>query len=540
MITRTTAAGISKSTILSSRRSLTTTTLARVLVIAGAAGLGACATGDTTDEPLGVDDQLLTAEALSAPAPSSVVPKVDPARSLMVTDPVVLAHFPLQSVLTQIISKAHVGRPDPLDLYRRWWDSQNTKAQGLFPDAIHCDDQVDGKGNPGINGFPIQCPRNEGALAKSNPFLDDPANGDFMKPVAIVNRFDLTPLDGSNCGEYRIIYAKRSGETDIFNRNLIILEGQLPNPDPSRGIAACRPVAEFWANLTDVAVPDARAVAIKKFYFKGLPGFKPVIDPANYGLVARDGSRHGQIRSNQFMPGPNTQIWQLREFQLDRVCHGDRAVDCRLAVEPVTVKENPFGALFNVNFGDPRAANFQSDFISQVAPLAPQDTNGLVMHTDDTFNAGQSNSQAAENDYGASLTQSGPVSSFTQAIDAELANIARSDLSALNLADRATTQSCGGCHQLSSGDLLGGTQSGSPLRWPAHPSEFVFVHVTETSELSKPLIESFLPHRKRVLEDYLASKPLGSPIASGPRAAITDPMANGRTVVRTLGGSVTH
>ena len=36
-------------------------------------------------------------------------------------------------------------------------------------------------------------------------------------------------------------------------------------------------------------------------------------------------------------------------------------------------------------------------------------------------------------------------------------------VSAAQVADRATTQSCGGCHQLSSNDYLGGFHT-----WPAH------------------------------------------------------------------------
>ena len=44
----------------------------------------------------------------------------------------------------------------------------------------------------------------------------DPAslvNG--MIPVAVFNRFDLTPTDGSICGEHRIVYAKASGAAGL-------------------------------------------------------------------------------------------------------------------------------------------------------------------------------------------------------------------------------------------------------------------------------------------------------------------------------------
>jgi hypothetical protein len=507
------------------------------LILACVTPLSACADADPRGEPEG-EPVASDEQAAGQCAPT---PPIDPARSLLVTDPAVLAKFPLQTVLTKILTESGTTGQTALELYRRWWDSQNTSAGAAFPDAIHCDDKKTPSGQPAINGFPIQCPRNEGALATSNPFLDTPLNLHFMKVVAVVNRFDLAALDGSHCGEYRIIYAKRSGEAIAVDRNLVIFEAQLPNPKPACGLAGCRPVAEFWASLSAVNDPAARAAAIEDFYFNGLDGFDPVLLPENLGVPA-DGKRRGQIRTNQFMAGTNEPIWQLREFQLNLSC---AAAGCRLFFEPVALKNNPFGPLFNVTSADPRRAAFQSAFLDQVAPLAPQDVNSISMATADTYNAGQSNSQTAstqglENDYSVHLLLGGLNNSFMQSINAKLSSMGRTDLNAVNIADRATTQSCGGCHELSSGDLLGGTKGGAPFTWPLHTKPFSFVHVDESSQASKPLAEVFLPHRKQILQSYLASTPCNG--CGGEPAQITaasDGSIPG-TGAATLGGSFTH
>ena len=49
-----------------------------------------------------------------------------------------------------------------------------------------------------------------------------PGAPDFFAPVALVNRFDLTPSDRSTCGEYRIVYAKHSGRTDAQVREELL------------------------------------------------------------------------------------------------------------------------------------------------------------------------------------------------------------------------------------------------------------------------------------------------------------------------------
>ncbi|XYH98442.1 hypothetical protein ACMHYB_01370 [Sorangium sp. So ce1128] len=93
-------------------------------------------------------------------------------------------------------------------------------------------------------------------------------------------------------------------------------------------------------------------------------------------------------------------------------------------------------------------------------------------------------------------------------IEAELVRLGRSAIfSPLDVAARATTQSCAGCHQLSDGASLGNGVTW-PRKEPEKPvaeQEFRFVHVREDGELSQALTHSFLPHRDGILKAFLAA-----------------------------------
>lgn len=93
------------------------------------------------------------------------------------------------------------------------------------------------------------------------------------------------------------------------------------------------------------------------------------------------------------------------------------------------------------------------------------------------------------------------LSTRRNAIQAKLTAIG-STLTVNNILDRATTQTCGGCHQLSNGAPLGGG-----LTWP---SSGFFVHVDESGFLSQALTGTFLPHRKTVLEKFINDRCDGS------------------------------
>ncbi|HSN99683.1 MAG TPA: hypothetical protein VLS89_15415 [Candidatus Nanopelagicales bacterium] len=181
-------------------------------------------------------------------------------------------HFSLDAVLGRILNQANVGTQTATNLYQRLWDTQSTSTSAKFTESFqpHCTDN-----GQAINGFPIDCRSAESGLKNGTP-------SQFI-PVALFNRFDLAPVSGSHCGEYRIVYSL-TGST-----NFIIFEAQLPNPNPSCGIEACRPVANFWRNLSSISDATTLGNELRNFYFTGLSGFRPVIHPQNYGLGASGG-----------------------------------------------------------------------------------------------------------------------------------------------------------------------------------------------------------------------------------------------------------
>ncbi|WP_437722184.1 hypothetical protein [Sorangium sp. So ce861] len=541
--------------------------IAAVMGAAASVSLGACGGADPVDDDVVAagEAQEVTAEGAEALTCPASVPVIDLRKSLIVTketDPNILAEFPLGFVLQRLLTSVGSSQ-DPEVFYKRWWDTQNDAAHAAFTDAdaIHCDDEIDSNGDETLNGFPYTCPRNEGVLAHTdelNPTLNSPFNPDgpnFMEPVALVNRFDLAPKEGgSHCGEYRIIYAKKSaGATD---RNFIIFEAQLPNPHPECGVAACLPVAEFWANLSDPNMTATqRQAALEGFYFYGrpeLPDFAPVIKASHF-MAGR-----GQIRTNQFMASSRGfQPWVLREFKLEL----DNDPSPRLFVKPVTVKENPFPGLFNASFAsDPRGAAFQSSFLDALDGLVPSgsDENDISLRTlpdQELFNSGESIMDPGNppdpnnNNYRAHMQGN---TAFAAAIDAALGPILSSRslppgmVTADNAADRATTQSCAGCHELSSrnDENVGGVHV-----WPAHApttAPGTFVHVNEDGEISDPLRWTFLPHRAQVLTSFIEDKACAAACSSNVASAASiaasadEVLLDGAEQVPTLGGSTTH
>lgn len=474
---------------------------------------------DATEEITPIDESALAL----CPAPV-----VDIDRSLFVSPTVAVeqaelrTRFSVGRIMKQILLSSGAPRPaDGTALWQRWWDTQNSSAAPAFLDNPHCNDN-----GQTVNGFPVQCPRNEGALATSVP--------DSHFPVALVYRPDLTPADFSTCGEARIVIAKPN---DAAGRNLPIFELSIPNPDPSCPKAGCRKIAQFWQRLSSVASFSQRLDALERFYFTGLTaaldGFAmaPVLAASNLGLPTSTGRRNGQIRTNQFMTGPNPQLWQLREFKLNLSC--TPTGNCKLFFEPVSVKTNPFGALFNDNNPQPLGPAFRTEFLTQLAALSPQDVNAIGMSTSNQFNAGQSGAQTTENEYGFHLNNGNPAG-FKQAITNQL-GVLGIPLTADNIATRATTQSCGGCHQLSNLDLLGGLDgAGNPLRWPSSAG---FVHTVENGNRSPALNNVFLPKRKQILEQFLVDTCLvACPVAPAPLDPVLLAPADPDEVPMTIAG----
>ena len=420
---------------------------------------------------------------------------VDPARSLHVSDQPTLqgADFSMRRVLEQLATQNGNSAIDSTWLFRQWWDTQNpSPGLGLGPNCDDPDGSVcrqAGQQAIGTTGPSGQTP---------DEFLDS------YFPIALVNRFDLAPSDGSHCGEYRIAYAK-PGSVTGFNRNLIIFEAVLPNPSPSCGLAACEPVQRMWASLSAETDPVVRAEKLENFYFNGLPGFEPVVHFNHYtsSRSSRYGGASGQIRTNQFI----TPFWGLMEFKLQRTCRSKRrGAPCTLRFMATTVKQTPIPQLYDASLPGSSsplaslAADFQAHFVTQVASLAVNDNNGFSYEVPDRFNDMLSNSDTTGNrPLNRYTVGGGDGSAFGQAIQAEL-NAIGSSLTPLNIIARAEKLSCAGCHNLN-GPLGGGLSVPSPS----------FIHIGDVlnpgpgMNASSTMQNVFLPHREQIMETFLSS-----------------------------------
>lgn len=440
-------------------------------------------------------------DSVGAVRQSAVTYDIDVRRSLVVTEKPILARFSFERVMQQLVDQSGVPGLTPVALFQQWWDTQNA-GPGLGHGA-HCDDQVDPGLGSVLNGYPYLCrpAPSEGEQAACDPFA--PNSPCAYIPIALFNRFDQAPGNGAHCGEHRIVYAKASGVANSDDRNVVIFEANMLNPNLVKGLKGCRKIVDVWAGLTAINDIEARADALEAFYFEGQGTLPPVVSLAHLGDNAQS---LGQVRTNQFV---NTETgWSMREFKLLRQCNGANCSALRFV--PVTNKTNAFGELFNPASTHPLAADFRAYFPSQVASLASTDINRISMAVPEAFNSGQSQSSgvfAAEMKY---LDQLGTApSALRSAIETELTRLG-STLTVDQIVRRAQTTSCAGCHRLSAQADLGGG-----LVWPdAQPR---FVHVTERQTetvdgverfvISEGLLNVFLPNRKLIMDDFLNNKP---------------------------------
>ncbi|MDQ3334768.1 MAG: hypothetical protein M4D80_06395 [Myxococcota bacterium] len=414
-----------------------------------------CATDEAPEDDLDLSE---TEQAVTCPAPAL---RID--RSFAVTDPTILAKFSFQRVVTRINTTAK-SNITPLQLYKDWMATWSACSPGVDP-----------------NGYGIVCTRPESQFGTINPFA---TTGTRFAPVALMNRFDLAPSNGADCGEYRIVYALK--DRPDGDRAFIIFEARLPNPNTALGLAGCAGVADFWAKLSTTADAATRATQLERFYFTGITAegltFSPVVTAANYGLATTGTpTGKGQIRTNFFA---DFNEWHLREFKMKKACAA--AETCKASVAQVTVKTNAAGELFRGTHA--RTAAFETSFLNQVPALSRRNAATLGMATQDAHNEWESSAQGPEVVY-RDFTRA----SFRTKIQAKITN---PNLTVDNILDRATTQTCGGCHQHSNGT----PQLGDNVRW--QPS-LGFVHVDETSTLSPALNLVFLPRRQAVMKSFL-------------------------------------
>lgn len=513
-------------------------------------GTGGTVVPDLPDLP-GADETTPEPDPISEPQPQTcnAMPACDSqiqvdtnGPGLLVTDPEVLAEFPLEKVVRQILDFQGVDWTAE-ETMQRLFDTMNSNADRRFDDVIHCDSDLSPATQ--FKGDSFLCPRAEGILASSEGFFQE-GDPDSFIPVAIVNRFDLTPIDGSKCGQYRIIYAKRSGLTDPHDRVFLIFEAALANPLPGC-LESCRPVAQFWKGLEGKTKTDI-ATHLRTFFFAGIPGFKPAVHPVHYGLGSTEqgygGSEGGQIRVSAHM-GESSE-WIMREMQLTNNPENGLPM-----FVPVTVKNNPPAAYFdpqgeNLNgMAEPMRQNF---LWNDLMPLSSKSLTGVQMFTMPEFNGAESVlSGAKKNDYFAAATSGGDMSYIDlvqEQIDAQGLNLDCPDndpFDAEAALRRATTLSCAGCHAPQ--DFLGEDRSiGCGLTWPATTGQ---AHINEKGEISAALADVFLPHRAEVMQTFLQACDLAAiqgGLQQGPKGGGFEKKQahGGDGAVRTLGGSQSH
>lgn len=395
-------------------------------------------------------------------------------RSLISTTQVVTAQFDLQTTLNALAANGGLPENGSL-LYQQLIDSY-ASAPGSVSTAVHCGDESSSS-TPTLNGYPIQCDRLEAQQLSnlSNWFA-----------TGVVNRIDLAPANGAHCGSQRLIFANN---TQLGNgRMLMILEAQLPNPNPSAGLAGCRPIAEFWDSLEGVADPVQRgALLVDAFLGTGITGIGPFMS-APYLMQDT-----GQIRTNNF----NDTKWTLREFKLAEQ-------DGQLRVDPAPVGNSPHGALWNDLSTLPAGDSCRQDFLEALSGLLTDNPAAMAFPVaQDCKNSESFNDFTAEN-YPLHLLQGDP-DGFTAELEARLAG---TGLTPVDLAARARfAGSCIGCHQESRGSSLGnGVQAPVSLGF-VHISDSVVETCTDGAcfAISPGLRDAFLPYRKQFMDALLSN-----------------------------------
>lgn len=450
--------------------------------------------------------------------------------ALMVTDPAALSGLPLEDVLSRLLERADDMQTTPLELTRRLFDTNRDASSAVFEDGIACDGW---ENLAHVNGPAAFCPRAEGDLAVSEGFFTE-GHPDHFSPVAVVNRFDLTPANGFGCGEYRIVYAKDSGRTDPNDRVFLIFEMAMPNPNPGN-LLGCRPLVEFWESLEHEPDPAAVGARLRSFFLSGIAPFGPPVTPTNLGLGSAGGfggagyyGNAGQLRVSQHMD----EHWELRQFVAD----GSGV----LRFVPTTVGNNPLPSRFGSAEEDPMALEFADDFAAaNVESLAVSDPLRMSMTVRSFDLSGESALGGdAVNDYAAR----GASSEYLQAaIQARIDQLGLSSdcppddpLTPDSILRRATMDSCAGCHAPT--QFLGEERKlGCGVTWPASLGE---VHIDENGQRSDALKEVFLPRRAEVLTRYLRACNEQQVVdAFGASGGPTTKSASAR---RTIGGRSTH
>lgn len=497
-----------------------------ILLFASAGALAACNSGP---RPGPTQMGWLDYQEVPECDPSITITKESPA--ILIHDPAALKSITFEKVLGRVLQDlgSQGGISDKLALAQRLFDGSNNETAGVYSDSYHCDSVA----NPAhVNGPAAFCPRSEGALAASAGLLT-PGHKDHFVPVAVVNRFDLTPLTAETCGEARIVFAKESGLTDPNDRVFVIFEASIPNPRFG-DLGGCRSTAKFWLSLQKEKDAAAIGERLNTFFFVGDQSRPPIINITNLGFGVSGGASYygggGQIRISQHMD----EHWEMRQVVTSTTYNGIPTFD------PVPVGNNPMTRLFGKVDGsnpDYEQMDFQARFAGENVDSLAAKSVTRIRSTYMSSDLGGESALGGDpiNDYIAAASENDDLHA---AIDARLSELsldcpADDPMTADSILRRATMDSCAGCH--APAQFLGKDRKiGCGAVWPASLGE---VHIDESGKLSPALTDVFLPHRAAVLETYLQACEAPEDALNTEDGASTKKLFRGQTLG---GGSSTH
>ncbi len=430
----------------------------------------------------------------------------NPRRSLIETNIQLLAPLTMRDTLSLIATNSGLLATPELThnlLFNLYNDAANDVFPGLDPAIPHRNcSSPDYQAI--LNNYPYQCPRSFGEGSMAEGSLTSAAAMSGWTGLALVNRLDLAPADGSHCGEQRLIV----GRTQAPTRDLVIFEAQIPNPTPGDP-CGCEPLATFWDNLSTINSVATRQGELGLAFFFGHPtlaaaGFGPFMSANNMSIGT------GQVRTNNFSQGP----WTLRENKL----LGWNGIMFPI---PFPDAANPHAPLLADGSTDPRAAACKQDFLNTIPSLLTNDPNLMAVNVSHPCLDGESPNNGSQGNYDTHVDPgTSPV--FHAQIQSVLTSLG-STLTPNDIARRATfAGSCIGCHQEMQGSFQ---QLGQGVSAPA---SLGFVHVSEFGSedcgdgtqchpISNGLKNDFLPFRQGVMQGLIGSCNLPQPLMAGPQ-----------------------
>jgi hypothetical protein len=464
--------------------------LIRTFVLAGMALAVVPGCGDDGGDPA-VDAALPEVDAAPQPDAPIVNDEVTIERSILINDDETLAagDFGLRRTVKAIIDSSEGAASTPEEFIASLLATFND-ATRVNPDSTLT--------------IPVDVRPGEAALVPSD--LLDPANAKGLRVVGIFNRFDRIPMMGEFCGSARLVYIMPTDAANNGSTLALMFDAAIPNPDLAAGREGCRVVAEFWAGLSAIDDPDARAAALETFFYVGTAELPAVVKFASF-------QANGAITTDHFINGVK---WQMRSF--------NTGLDANTTPIARAVRLNaPLTEFFDGDF-DPAAAGpawadtdpavfattrtaFQEDFIAtQVARLSAPEVSGNALSAQSIvlgFGVGFGNpyrdfqSDSDDTDNG--------VLAADDAFRAEITTaLADTGLTADMALTRANALTCGGCHYSAIGKQVGVDSNDAPVMWPdAAPGGFV--HINENGEISDLLATYWLPDRLVKLNAYLAA-----------------------------------